>query len=198
MKIPLQDSQKEGGGKMKGDKKILVVALLVLLLSVCFGTYAIYRESGSATGLIKAAAWSVKVDGTAIKTANYTFNASDITWTTQTGYNDTIAPGSTGYIEIPVDATGSEVDVILTAALGNTTLPNGMTAALASGNDSQTIAYSTAANAMKATVRIDIAWAGAESDDATKDGTDLAAQGTTLSIPVTLTAKQSLTNHAQP
>ena len=154
MKIPLQDSQKEGGGKMQGNKKILVVALLVLLLSVCFGTYAIYRESGSATGEIKAAAWSVKVDGTAIKTANYTFDASDITWTTQTGYNDTIAPGSTGYIEIPVDATGSEVDVILTAALGSTTLPNGMTATLANGNDLQTIAYSATEGAMLSVFRV--------------------------------------------
>lgn len=181
---------------MKGDKKILVAALLVLLLTVCFGTYAIYRASTNASGSIKAAAWSVKVGGTDIQSANYTFSASDIHWTTLTGYNNTIAPGSSGYIDIPIDATGSEVDVIITAALGSTTLPNGMTATLASGNDSQTISYSTTANAMKTNVRINVAWAGAESDDATKDGTDLAAQGTTLSIPVTLTAKQSLTSHA--
>ncbi len=181
---------------MKGDKKILVAAILVLLLTVCFGTYAIYRASGTATGSVKAAAWSVKIDGTDIASANYTFNASNIHWTTLTGYNDTIAPGSSGYIEIPVDATGSEVDVLLTAALGSTSLPTGMTATLASGNDSQTIYYSTTANAMKTNVRINIAWAGAESDDSTKDGTDIAASGTTLSIPVTLTAKQSLDNHA--
>lgn len=181
---------------MKGDKKILVAAILVLLLTVCFGTYAIYRASGTATGTVKAAAWSVKVGTNDIASTNYTFSASDITWTSLTGYNNTIAPGSEGYINIPVDATGSEVDVILTAALGSTTLPTGMTASLASGNDSQTISYSTTANAMKANVRINVAWAGAESDTSTKDGTDLAAQGTTLSIPVTLTAKQSLVNHA--
>lgn len=181
---------------MKGDKKILVAALLVLLLTVCFGTYAIYRASTNASGSIKAAAWSVKVGGTDIQSANYTFSASDITWTSLTGYNNTIAPGSEGYINIPVDATGSEVDVILTAALGSTTLPDGMTATLASGSDSQTIAYSTATDAMKANVRINIAWAGAESDTSAKDSTDLAAKGTTLSIPITLTAKQSLVNHA--
>jgi hypothetical protein len=181
---------------MKGDKKILVVAILVLLLAVCFGTYAIYRATGSATGSIKAAAWSVKVDGTDIASTNYTLGADDITWTTLTGYNHTIAPGSEGYIEIPVDATGSEVAVVLTATLGSTTLPNGMTATLASGSDSQTIAYSTTENAMKTNVRINIAWAGAESDDSSKDSSDLTASGTTISIPVTLTAKQSLTNHA--
>ena len=181
---------------MKGDKKILALAVLVLLLTVCFGTYAIYRASGSATGSIKAAAWSVKVDGTDIASADFTFDAGDITWTSLTGYNDTIAPGSEGYIEIPVDADGSEVDVILTAEMGSATLPDGMTATLASGNDSQTIAYSATDGAMETTVRINIAWAGAETDTPEKDGTDLAAQGTTISIPVTLTAKQSLESHA--
>ena len=178
---------------MKGDKKILVVAILVLLLAVCFGTYAIYRATGSATGSIKAAAWSVKVNDTDIASTNYTFGASNITWTKLTGYNNTIAPGSEGFIEIPVDATGSEVDVVLTATLGSTTLPTGMTATLAS--NSQTIAYSTTTDAMKTKVRINIAWTGSESDTSEKDGTDLAAQGTTLSIPVTLTAKQSVDSH---
>jgi hypothetical protein len=121
---------------MKGNKKVLTLAVLVLLLAVCFTTYAIYIQSGSATGSIRAAKWSVKVNGTDIQSANYTFSASDITWTTLTGYNNTIAPGSSGYIDIPIDATGSEVDVIITAALGTTTLPTGMTASLASGNDS--------------------------------------------------------------
>ena len=178
---------------MKGDKKILVAAILVLLLAVCFGTYAIYRATGSATGSIKAAAWSVKVDGTDIASTNYTFSASNITWTKLTGYNNTIAPGSEGFIEIPVDADGSQVDVVLTATLGSTTLPNGMTATLAS--NSQTINYSATEGAMETKVRINIAWAGSESDNDTKDGTDLAAQGTTLSIPVTLTAKQSVDSH---
>ena len=166
---------------MKGNKKILIAALLVLLLTVCFGTYAIYRASGTATGSIKAATWSVKVNGTDIASTNYTFGVNNITWTKLTGYNNTIAPGSEGYIEIPVDADGSEVDVILTAQLGSTTLPTGMTATLA--NSSQTINYN-------------IAWAGAESDDAEKDSNDLESQGQTLSIPVTLTAKQSLTSHS--
>ena len=181
---------------MRGNKKILVLSVMVLLLAACFTTYAIYRSSGNGTGSVKAAAWSVKVNGTDIKTANFNFTGANIHWTKLTGYNDTIAPGSEGYIEVEVDASGSEVDVILDATLGTTTLPTGMTASLASGSGSQTINYNDASKVKK--VRINIAWAGAESDDATKDGTDLAAQGTTLSIPVTLTAKQSLANHATP
>ena len=70
-----------------------------------------------------------------------------------------------------------------------------MTATLASGSDSQTIAYSETEGAMKKKVRINIAWTGSESDTSEKDATDLAAKGTTLSIPVTLTAKQSLAHH---
>lgn len=180
---------------MKENKKILVLAILVLLLTVCFGTYAIYRESTNATGSIRAAKWSVKVDGTDIATANYTFTAADITWDPTTGYNDTIAPGSTGYIEIPVDADGSEVDVLLTATLGTTTLPNGMTASVDVGSESQAISYSATEGEMETTVKINIAWAGADSDTTAKDTTDLAAQNTTFSIPVTLTAKQSLQGH---
>ena len=179
---------------MKGDKKILVLAVLVLLLTVCFGSYAIYRSSATGTGTLKAAAWSVKVKGTAISSANFNFNFDDITWTKLTGYNKTIAPGSTGTITIPVDATGSEVDVILTAELGQATLPAGMSVSI-DGNATKTIAYSTTEDAMKTNVVLNIQWLGSEEDDSSKDSSDLTAAGTNLSIPVTLTAKQSLTGH---
>lgn len=179
---------------MKGDKKILVLAVLVLLLTVCFGSYAIYRSSATGTGSLKAAAWSVKVNGTNISSASFDFDFDDITWTTKTGYNNTIAPGSTGTITIPVDATGSEVDVVLTAEIVNASLPTGMTVTV-SGGGSQTIAYSTTENAMKTNVVLNIAWSGSEEDNPSKDSSDLTAAGTNLSIPVTLTAKQSLTGH---
>ena len=180
---------------MKGDKKILALAILVLLLTVCFGTYAIYRSAGNGEGTVNAANWSVQIDGSNIEQADFDFTAADITWTTLTGYNDTIAPGSEGYIEIPVDADGSEVDVLLTATLGTTTLPNGMTASVDVGSESQAISYSATEGEMETKVKINIAWAGADSDTTAKDTTDLAAQSTTFSIPVTLTAKQSLQGH---
>ena len=176
---------------MKGDKKILVVAVLLLLLAVSFSTYAIYRQSATGNGTIKAAAWSVKIDDTDIAEANFNFTTADITWTTHTGKNNTIAPGDTGTITIPVDATGSEVDVLLTATLGTIEgLPAGMTVTV-SGTDGVTeIPYAT--SNMKENVTLTITWPGAVSDDSTKDGTDLAAKGKTLTIPVTLTARQKL------
>lgn len=179
---------------MKGDKKILALSILVLLLTVCFGTFAIYRNSKTGTGTVKAANWSVQIAGSDISSANFDFTMANVTWTTLTGYNNTIAPGSTGYIDIAVDADGSEVDVILSATLDTTNLPSGMTATI-QGSNEQTIAYSATEGAMETTVRINIAWAGADSDTSTKDGTDLAVEGNNLSLPVTLTAKQSVTGH---
>ena len=182
---------------MKGDKKILALAVLIMLVTVCFGTFAIYRNSASGTGSVTAANWSVQVGGTDISSANFDFGYSDVTWTSLTGYNNTIAPGSEGYIDIAVDADGSEVDVILTATLDTSNLPTGMTATVAGGN-SQTISYSATSGQMETTVRINIAWAGSDSDQSSKDQSDLTAEGDSLSLPVTLTAKQSVVNHAQP
>ncbi|MBQ3435717.1 MAG: hypothetical protein IJH13_01710 [Bacilli bacterium] len=178
---------------MKGNKKILTLAVLILLVAVCFGAYAIYRSAADGDGSVAAAEWSVKINNTDIDSANFDFDADDITWTSLTGYNDTIAPGSEGYIDIAVDATGSEVDVLLSATLDTSNLPTGMTATV-QGGGSQTIAYN--ASSMATTVRINIAWAGAESDTTAKDTTDMNVAGTDLSLPVTLTAKQSLTSHA--
>ena len=80
---------------MKGNKKVLTLAVLVLLLAVCFTTYAIYRQSTTATGSIRAAKWSVKVDGTDIATANYTFTAANITWITKENQKATTLPNKT-------------------------------------------------------------------------------------------------------
>ncbi len=173
---------------MKGNKKILVAALLVLLIAVSFTTYAIYRSSAAGSGSLKAAKWQVKVKDTNIEEANFTFGYDDITWTTNRGKNDTIAPGDTGTITIPVDATGSEVDVDVTATLGNVTLPDGMTVQVANG--SETIAYD--ASNMEANITLTITWTGTDSDTTTKDESDMSVDGSTISIPVTLTAKQSL------
>lgn len=185
---------------MKGNKKILVVAILLLMISVCYTTYAIYRSTATATGTINAAAWSVKVakgSGTLtdIESANLSFGVNDITWTTHTGKNDTIAPGDTGTITFNVDASGSEVDVILEASVtaAANSLPAGMTATVTSGtNGKQTINYASGAGNMTATVTITVTWTGTISDETSKDTTDKSFNGHELSIPVSLTARQKL------
>lgn len=181
---------------MKGKKKIILVLLLALVLTAIVGatTYAIYRSTATATGTVGIAAWQVKIgEGTgqeAFDGANYTIKASDITWTKNVGENGKTAPGAVGQAVIPVDATGSEVGVVLEATLGTATLPDGMTAALASGASSQTIPYSS--SNMKANVTIEITWTGTLEDTTAKDTTDKAVNNTTISIPVNLTARQVL------
>ncbi len=173
---------------MKGNKKVLVAIVLLLLISVTFTTLAIYRSTATATGTINAAKWVVKVDGQNIETATLTFDYSDITWTTHTGKNNTIAPGDTGVIVIPVDATGSEVDVKFEATLGDTTLPAGMTATLADDSTTE-IAYG---DTMTGNIKINVTWTGTIDDAAGKDTTDKTAAGSSLSIPVTIVARQKL------
>ena len=170
---------------MKGNKKILV-AIIMMLFTIAFTTYAIYRSTATGNGTLRAANWVVKIDGNNIESVSLDFDSG-----THLGKNNTIAPGDTGTITIPVDATGSEVDVILTAELGDISgLPDGMTVTLNGTNGEQEIAYN--ASSMTADVVLTVTWAGALSDNTTKDGTDKTAAGSNLTIPVTLTARQKL------
>ncbi len=177
---------------MKGNKKILIAALLLLLISVSFGTYAIYRSTASGTGTLKAAAWSVKVNNTSIETASFTFGINDVTWTTHTGKNNTIAPGDSGTIKIPVDATGSEVDVQFSATATPTGLPSGFTVSGVSLETNQATGYIPYGASMTDNLVITVTWTGTTADTAEKDGTDKQAAGTTISIPVTVSAQQKL------
>lgn len=177
--------------KNKGKKIVLIVLLMLAMLVIgATGTYALYRSSTTATGTVGIAKWSVKVDGTDIESANYTFTGADITWDKNAGENHKIAPGAQGTIEIPVDATGSEVGVVLTATLGSVTLPDGMTVSVASGDGEKTIAYN--ATSMATTVTLNIEWAGSLEDTTAKDTTDKAVNNTNITIPITLTARQVL------
>lgn len=180
---------------MKGNKKILVVIALLLLISVGYTTYAIYRSNATATGTLTAANWSVTVDGNDITTTDgtLTFDIDDINWTTHLGKNDKIAPGDTGTIEFTVDASGSEVDVIVESSITAGSLPEGFTAEVTSGDNGKVeIPYATGAGSMQATITIAVTWAGDINDDATKDADDKSFRGESLSIPVTITARQKL------
>ena len=184
---------------MKGNKKILVVAILVLLIAVSFTTYAIYRTGISGSGSATAAGWNVVFKkGSDTVSNSFTFSGSDVTWTNNpSAVAGKIAPGATGYIEYSIDATGSEVDVIYEVAKGN-----GATAGIdvaikdSTGTNTltgeQTLAY--ASSNMTTTFRIYITWSGTTEDTTTKDSTDISMQASSISIPITMTARQSLEN----
>lgn len=175
---------------MDKKKKTILIITIIFLLTLIVGsvTYAMYRASVQGTGTVKIAKWDIKLNGTAIDEASFNFGVNDITWTSNPGKNNTIAPGARGYIDIEVDATGTEVGVIISSSVGSTTLPQGMTVSLANGE--QTIPYNS--TDMSTTVRLNIEWTGAISDTIEKDTSDKSVQGTTINIPVTLTARQVL------
>ncbi len=177
---------------MKGNKKILI-AIVMMLFTVVFTTYAIYRSTATGNGTLRAANWVVTVDGNSIESLSLNFNIADIDFSSgvHTGKNNTIAPGDTGTITIPVVATGSEVDVLLEATLGDLSgLPEGMTVTLNGTDGVQEIAYDP--SDMHADVVLTVTWPGVLADNTTKDGTDKAKAGSNLTIPVTLTARQKL------
>ncbi|MBR3198473.1 MAG: hypothetical protein IKG27_00500 [Bacilli bacterium] len=173
---------------MKGNKKILILAVLVLLIAVCFTTYAIYKSSATGNGSVKAAAWVVKVNNTDI-VANNTFTLGNINWgESRIGQNDTIAPGDTGTVTITIDATGSEVDVDYAITINTASLNNDQfTVTAATGSSlTGTIEYG---ESMTRTVTLNITWNGVDTDSANAQDISLAAQ--TIGIPVTVTATQN-------
>ena len=184
---------------MKGNKKILVVAVLLLLISVSFTTYAIYRNSISGSGSATAAAWTVDFQkGGSSVSDSFNFSGSDVTWTVNpSAVAGKIAPGATGYIDYQIVATGTEVDVYYNAELlsGGT---SGITVSLTdtSGNalsGEQLLQYNS--TAMTATVRINITWDGTTSDQPSKDTADLGIKDAgSISIPIKFTARQSVEN----
>ena len=178
---------------MKGNKKLLVVAILLLLITVSFATYAIYRESTTVTGTLSTAKWSVLVNDSSFDAATLTFGLNDLTCTSNPGKAGTIAPGAECYIDFAIDADGSEVDVVVDAELdtaNSTNIPENMEVSMNGGT--LTIPYSATEGQMEGTVRLNVVWPGALSDDTTKDGEDLADNDKDVTIAVKLTARQSL------
>ena len=185
---------------MKGNKKILALALLLFLITAVFTTYAIYKSSQSATGSISAAAWSISFEqGGSPMTANQTLTFTSADCSNNHVADGKIAPGATCTKEITIDATGSEVDVIVSGTVGDVTASKGGNAVeTTNANDFNVSFVTNPANGIitmdslthKATVTVTVEWEGDE--DNTKDPADTALNGATLSVPITLIAKQYL------
>lgn len=172
----------------KGNKRLFVVAVLLLLVAISFSTYAIYKSSAIGTASADVAAWVVKVNKEDItKTDTFTFSASDIVWETNSNVKEgKIAPGSKGTITFEIDASESEVAVDYTVALDTTSLDNEKIAVTNTGaNTTGTINYSDIAANMKKTITINVVWNAEEVN--TKD---MAMAGSTIEIQVTVTATQ--------
>lgn len=189
---------------MKGNKKLLVVAVLLLLIAVSYGTYAIYRTQFTGSTTVNTAHWSavLKKGSTEVSTLNFTladFNCGNA----QHGKNGTIAPGDTCTLPLTIDLDGSEVDAEVTATLGTVTgtiessrftvtLMNGSTDVSGTALD---VPYSATAGEMEKTLTLTLTWLGDTDDLAAngKDVKDVSMQGqTNLTIPVTIDAHQDM------
>lgn len=181
---------------MKGDKKLLVIAILLLLIAVSYGTYAIYRSSATSSDSIRAAKWVINANNTDI-VANNTFTLGTLDCgNASIGKNGTIAPGDTCTATIVIDADGSEVDVAYTVSVDTsalTTLGNSQISVAAHTGSSftGTISYSATEGAMEATVVLDVTWTAV--DTAAQNTIDINTAVAELAIPVTVSVVQNPT-----
>ena len=174
----------------KGNKKYLVIAVLLLLLAVSYSTYAIYKSSATGTATASAAAWVVKVNNANIVTSDtYTFTNSDIVWDENTNVaSGKIAPGSTGTINLAIDTSGAEVAVDYTVQIGTVTVgssDNTNTNFTVSAADSS---GTIGVNSDGKTISLTVTWTATDSDQINE--ADIAMAGNNISIPVTVTLKQ--------
>ena len=190
-------------------KKVLLIAVLLILLVYIIGsTYARYITVGDAEGKIQVAKWAVAIkadDGTVLNSTT-----QDITFTVQSNAHvvpGKIAPNVTAVAEVELDLTGTEVSVDFDAVIDQSAISTvfGTSAsdvALAvevdgteyTSGTSQTIALQnnaafTSSNGKK-TVTLTLTWTNNESHNA--NDTSLGEAAPTLTIPVTLTAKQHI------
>ena len=189
----------KGGVEMKGNKKILVVAILLLLIAVSYSTYAIYKTSVAGEASITAARWDVSFkNGQSEIQDNFTFTFGS---TECTGNNHVmdgkIAPGASCQKQIVLDAGDSEVDVtyevtagtvlVNNAALDANANPITATVSPASG----TITYSSTGTARQQTITVTVAWAGTDTDaNPNAADTTIGENAYTITVPLTLVAKQ--------
>lgn len=188
---------------MKGNKKLLVVVALLLLLTLTFTSYAIYKSSYAGNANVNAAKWNVSfAAGQTTVTDNFllTFDATDCPGNTHTA-NGVIAPGASCSKTITVDAGDTQVDVQVTATADQTNITAGGTAV--SGTNQFTVGATVAAadgiiayndNPKTTTVTVTISWGGTDDSSANPadvmNNADTALAGQTITVPVTLTAKQ--------
>ena len=98
---------------MSFKKKILIIALILVDITICFlggQTYSKYKAEvkGENQNGAEIAGWNFNVNGTSreLKSINLMQTCKQETLT-----NGKIAPGTSGYFDIIIDATGTEVGI---------------------------------------------------------------------------------------
>lgn len=102
----------------KFNKIILPIAVIALILSITYSSFAIYKSSVKGTSEFNTADWEIKLNNQNITTSNtFTFSLNDATWTHKSDINTegetkkVIAPGSVGVYTLGINAENTEVEV---------------------------------------------------------------------------------------
>lgn len=192
----------------KSKVRDVVVAIIIFVIALFFiaGTYARYSSTANVNGKVDVAKWQVKIDSTDISTATTT---KDINFVVQSNTNvvpGKIAPAVTAIATVELDLTGTEVAVDFDAVIDQSSLSSvGASAdklslvtkvdgvAYTSGT-AQTIALPggtafTSANGKKI-VTLELTWTNDEENN--PDDSAMGNASPTITIPVTLTAKQHI------
>lgn len=193
----------------KNDFKFISLFIIIVLLAFLYlgvTTYSKYRKQVSAKGEATVARWLIKVNNEDIKGKSELTGTITPTWDTNAYVKDNlIAPGSTGFFTITIDATDVDVDFNYeiqnlndtTAALPDLIITsyqiNGGTLTNASGN---TISGEITKNTASTVIKIYIKW---NDDDATQsmdnqEDTTFAQQADTtadISLRLKFTQKTS-------
>ena len=183
---------------MKGNKKILVIAVLLLLIAVSYTTYAIYKTSVAGNANVTAAKWDVKFkNGETELTNNYTVTFEGTDCTNINVAEGKIAPGAICTKEITLDASQAEVGVSYTVSTGTVTAEKGGETVTTTGANEFTATLTPAtgriafnAATKTATLTLSVEWASTEGE--TVDSADTGLSGATIKVPVTLVAKQEI------
>lgn len=194
---------------MKGNKKLLVIAALFLFVGVGVATYAIYKTTVSGTATVTAARWDVSFkEGQTDLSQPFTLNFTGAECTNNHVATGKIAPGATCTKTIQIDATNAEVDVTYSAAVtGDITATKGNSSVAIAGANEFTVTLNPAGgiipvntdavNKVKNIV-VTVTWASLDGDvenpQTGVNTADTALAGATITVPVTLTAKQYLGN----
>lgn len=98
----------------KNDIKFISIFIIIVLLAFLYlgvNTYSKYRKQVAAKGEATVARWLIKVNTEDIKGKTELTNNITPVWDANSYVKDElIAPGSTGYFEITIDATNVDVD----------------------------------------------------------------------------------------
>jgi len=183
---------------MKGNKKLLTIAVLLLLIGVSYTTYAIYRTNLSGNATVAAAKWSAKLKkGSTEITNSIALTGADFTCIgDHSKVAGKIAPGDTCTATLVADLDGSEVDAKVGVNLVTTGVNGRFTVSLKDASDAAVsgeiaVPYGPNDGDMEKTFKVVIAWDSTDNETVNPTDTDTLA-GTDIVIPVTFTAHQDM------